>query len=140
MDSGSLTGLRLVGDVGGGGGATMVVLFLLLLFGQPAIESANAAARIASTRPMGVTQSAIGRRMKKLVPFPGSLLKSIVPSCNWTIRNVMARPMPDPSFLVVKYSVKIFSRSSGGIPSPESEMRISAESSAANDSNRSSPP
>ena len=67
----------------------------------------------------------------KVVPFPGSLVKSIVPSCNCTIRNVIASPIPLPPCLVVKYSRKIFSRSSGGIPAPVSRMRISAVSSDA---------
>src|ERR1039458_2947175 len=84
--------------------------------------------------------TASGRRITKVVPLPGSLLKSIVPSCNCTIRKVMARPMPLPPVLVVKYRRKIFSFRSGGMPEPVSEMRISAVSLEAEASKRSSPP
>ena len=43
-----------------------------------------------------------GKRRTNVVPFPGSLEKSILPLCNCTIRKVMARPIPEPFFLVVK--------------------------------------
>jgi hypothetical protein len=59
------------------------------------------------------------------VPFPGSLVKSIVPSWSCTIRNVMAKPIPEPSFRVVKYKRKIFSRNSWGMPAPVSATLIS---------------
>ncbi len=44
----------------------------------------------------------IGRRMKKVAPWPGSLEKSMAPSCSCTMRKVMARPIPEPSLRVVK--------------------------------------
>src|SRR5579871_5545055 len=133
-DGGATSGL-------GGAGAAATV-FGLPPTTQPVSESTNTAATNTSTCFMfcATIQSAIGKRIKKDVPFPGSLVKSIVPSCNCTIRNVIANPMPDPSCLVVKYRRKILSRSSSGIPRPESVIRMPAVSSVANDSKRSSPP
>lgn len=56
----------------------------------------------------GPLLAAAGNRKRKVAPCPGSLETSIVPPCNWTSRNVMASPMPDPFSLVVKYRLKIF--------------------------------
>src|SRR5215831_6849716 len=69
---------------------------------QPAVSVAKATMIRALAFLISGTYTAIGRRIRKVVPLPGSLVKSIVPSCSWTIRNVIANPMPEPSFLVVK--------------------------------------
>jgi len=47
---------------------------------------------------------AIGNLSRNTVPFPVSLVKSIVPLWSCTARNVMASPIPEPLSFVVKYS------------------------------------
>src|ERR1019366_6587688 len=89
---------------------------------QPASRTQERAAR---SPLVFMDHPAMGRQIRNVVPFPGSLVKSIVPSWICTIRKVMARPIPEPSFLVLKYSRKILSRTSAGMPVPVSEMRSS---------------
>ncbi len=67
-----------------------------------------------------------GSRMRKVVPFPGSLSTVIEPLRDlmipWQIER--PRPVPTPSGLVVKNGSKMRSRESCGIPRPVSEISI----------------
>src|SRR2546429_7715744 len=63
-----------------------------------------------------------GRLMTTSVPSCGRLRTSIRPRCSSTIFLVIASPKPIPSFLVVKYGLKIRLRSSSLMPDPVSEI------------------
>ena len=57
----------------------------------------------------------------KAAPPPAAAPTTMAPPCSMTMRRLMARPSPVPRLpLVVKYGVKSFSRTSGGMPGPES--------------------
>src|SRR5712692_8277606 len=66
-----------------------------------------------------------GRLMTTSVPSCGRLRTLIRPRCSSTIFFVMASPSPIPSFLVVKYGLKILLRSSSLMPGPVSETLTS---------------
>ena len=63
---------------------------------------------------------ACGKNSVNLVPPPGVDCTSTSPSCSWTMRKTIERPMPLPFSLVVKYRSKMRGRFSGGMPTPVS--------------------
>src|SRR5574340_553360 len=68
----------------------------------------------------------IGRKTRKILPFPGSLSTAILPPCSSTIFETMASPSPTPSGLVVKKGLKIASSRAGSMPAPRSITSVSA--------------
>src|SRR5207342_3895669 len=74
-------------------------------------------------RPAGrihLVQGSRGNRTNTVVPPDGGQSITIWPSCASTNRLAVGRPRPEPRDFVVKNGVKIFSRTSEGMPGPVS--------------------
>ena len=66
----------------------------------------------------------IGSVTRKVVPWPGADMVSIIPSCASTTLRTMDKPRPVPWGFVVKKGLKIRSRSSSEMPGPWSRTSI----------------
>src|SRR5690606_8785237 len=77
-----------------------------------------------------------GSRIRKVAPWPGVSVTTMVPPCCSMVCRRMARPRPVPSRLSVKYGWKMTSRLSGGMPGPVSEIVIAMPSASCSSDTR----